>query len=122
MEVRRRELSMAREVDHIVAKAMQQDSRIVTIGGLVFFSTHGGDAWVLDPEDHLALCLCRGGSRQRVSFREDDERLTIEWTCRYAIEREVMTFVEERSGRVTSVTGYPTRQIRQASRRAEGGR
>lgn len=121
LDVSHRELNMAREVDHIVGEAMQGEPRIVTIGGLVFFSTDGGDAWALDAEDRLALCLCRGGSRQPVSFREDDERLAIEWTCRYSIEGEDMTFVEERSGRVTSVTGYPTREIRQAVRRVVGG-
>jgi hypothetical protein len=54
MEVSRGELSMAREVEHVVAKATHQDSRIVTIGGLLFFSTYGGDAWVLDPEERRA--------------------------------------------------------------------
>lgn len=32
-----------------------------TLGPLLFFSTETGDAWVLDPADHLALCLARDG-------------------------------------------------------------
>ena len=46
-----------REVDYIVGRAAESDARVVTLGQLVFFSTQTGDAWLLDPEDHLALPL-----------------------------------------------------------------
>jgi len=52
-----------REVDYIIARAAQFDSRVVTLGQLVFFSTASGDAWMLDPEDGLALKLAEAGIR-----------------------------------------------------------
>jgi len=55
--------AIMREVDYVVGRALQQDSRVVTFGPLVFFSTQTGDAWVLDPADRFATCLARGGSR-----------------------------------------------------------
>ena len=36
------------------APAADHDGRIVTIGQLVLLSTDTGDAWLLDPSDHLA--------------------------------------------------------------------
>ena len=50
-----------REVDYIVKRAARCDPRFVTLGQLLFFSTDTGDAWMLDPEDHLALCLATAG-------------------------------------------------------------
>src|SRR5436853_5142502 len=52
-----------REVDYIVARAAQFDSRVVTLGQLAFFSTASGDAWMLDPADGLALKLAEKGNR-----------------------------------------------------------
>jgi hypothetical protein len=38
----------------------------VTVGPLALFSTDTGDAWLLDPEDHLAARLARDGDPEDV--------------------------------------------------------
>jgi hypothetical protein len=45
---------LADEVRYMQRRAAQRQSRIVTIGQLVLFSTETGDAWLLDPSDLLA--------------------------------------------------------------------
>ena len=50
---------LADEVRYIQRRAAEHDGRIVTIGQLVLFSTETGDAWLLDPPDHLAARLAR---------------------------------------------------------------
>ena len=75
----REEVSVNKEADYIVKKAQALDSRVVRLGGLVFFSTQTGDAWVLDPADKLALCLARDGERQRFSILETPTNFQIEW-------------------------------------------
>lgn len=60
---------VVREVEYIVARAAESDARVVTLGQLVFFSTETGDAWLLDPEDRLALCLAKAGRRLPVRGR-----------------------------------------------------
>src|SRR5437763_16370169 len=75
-----------REVDYIVGRAAESDARVVTLGQLVFFSTETGDAWLLDPEDHLALCLATGGSRLAVQIVETATRFAIEWRASYSFE------------------------------------
>src|ERR1700751_3984418 len=42
---------LADEVRYIQRRAADYDSRIVTIGQLILFSTKTGDAWLLDPSD-----------------------------------------------------------------------
>src|SRR5207253_7847078 len=53
---------LADEVGYIQRRAADYDSRIVTIGQLILFSTKTGDAWLLDPADQLAA---EAGSRGR---------------------------------------------------------
>ena len=66
----RDEVSITREADYIIGKARQCDSRVVRLGNIVLFSTETGDAWMLDPEDRLALCLARDGVKQDYTILE----------------------------------------------------
>ena len=56
----------------------------VTLGSLIFFSTDNGDAWVLDFDDRLALCLALEGKAQPYRIVETDTRFAIEWNAKYA--------------------------------------
>ena len=56
-EVRREQVSIAGEAEYIVARAMAEDARIISLRPLVFFSTPTGDAWMLDAEDGLAFAV-----------------------------------------------------------------
>ena len=50
---------LADEVHYIQRRAADYDSRIVTIGQLVLFSTETGDAWLLDPMSESLLLKIR---------------------------------------------------------------
>ena len=78
-EVRREELSIAGEADYIVARAMAEDARVLSLQPLVLFSTGTGDAWMLDAEDSLALPLAAAGTRLPFVITETLERFAIEW-------------------------------------------
>ena len=47
------------EIRYIIRRAADHDGRIVNIGQLTLFSSETGDAWIIDRDDHLALCLAR---------------------------------------------------------------
>jgi hypothetical protein len=49
------------EVHYIQERAAEQDSRVITLPQLLLFSTQTGDAWLLEPADHLAVPLARDG-------------------------------------------------------------
>jgi hypothetical protein len=108
--LRPEEVSINREADYIIKKAQARDSHVVRLGGLVFFSTQTGDAWVLDSTDGLALCLARDGERLNFSILETPTNFQIAWEAQYHIDGEIFT-VSTRVGRVRTVLGYPTREI-----------
>jgi hypothetical protein len=106
------------EAIYIIKRAQEYDSRIVILGSLVFFSTDTGDAWILDPEDSLALCLARDGDKQSYSIAETSAGFTIEWNADYQIDGNAF-IVLERSGRMRTIIGYPVVEILQAIERTQ---
>ena len=52
---------------------------------LVLFSTGVGDAWLLEPDEHLAMCLVWHGARQPIRLRDDPNRIEVEWDCAYEL-------------------------------------
>jgi hypothetical protein len=72
---------IADEVRYITERAAARDTRLVVLGGLVFFSTATGDAWVLDSEDGFALCLALDGEAQPVNIEETPEQFAMPCTA-----------------------------------------
>lgn len=113
----REEISVAREVDYIVSRAIAGEGRVVSLGLLVFFSTATGDAWLLDAKDSLALRLCRDGTREPVATSETPERFAIEWGGTFRIAGDTMIFTDNQ-GSSRTILGYPTRALSNAIRKA----
>jgi hypothetical protein len=108
------------EANYIIGRAQDNDARVITLGPLILFSTETGDAWMLDPEDGLALCLAQGGEAQPFTITETATSFSIEWKASYQIDGHLF-IVAERSGRVRSIWGYPTAEISRATRRVRRG-
>jgi hypothetical protein len=89
--------------------ATSYDSRIVTIGQLVLFSTQTGDAWLLDPGDRLAVRLARDGESEPVHIEETDTTFTIAWKGRYRIDGSAFLYSDLETGR-THDPWVPDRQ------------
>lgn len=104
------------EIAAAVRSAAEQRVRVVARGPLVLFATASGDAWMLDPEDQVALRLARRGNPVQVRVTESEREYAIEWSGRYRIEGEWFLFVD-RSGATTPLAGYPVRDIADASNR-----
>jgi hypothetical protein len=104
-----------REVDYIVARAAQFDSRVVTLGQLIFFSTASGDAWMLDPEDGLALKLAEAGDRNPAKIVETASRFAIEWTASYSLDGDAFVTMDGSGQRV--ILGYPVEEVALAQQR-----
>jgi hypothetical protein len=102
--------TIEREIEYIVGRATHRESRVVTLGPLIFFSTGTGDAWMLDPSDGRATCLLRDGTRGSVGLDDCGAQVGIDWAGSYRIEGDAFTYVDP-AGRVLTVLGYPTREI-----------
>ena len=106
-----KDFHLADEIRYIQQRAAEHDGRFVTVGKLALFSTDTGDAWLLDPEDHLAAGLARDGAPQDVYFEETDTRFAIRWKGEYRIDGNAFVYIDRDSGRVVTILGYPIRRI-----------
>ena len=104
---------LADEVRYIQRRAADYDSRIVTIGQLILFSTKTGDAWLLDPADQLAARLAREGESEPINIEEADTTFAIGWKGRYRIEGPAFVYSDPDTSRVVTILGYPTDQLSQ---------
>lgn len=110
------EMSIRGESAHVVERAARGEARIVTLGPLLFFSTQTGDAWMLDPADHLALRLAKDGVPLPAGIVETVDTYAIEWNASYALDGAIFKVIEGPS-RETRVIGYPVEEIQRAIRR-----
>jgi len=108
-----KKFNLAREVHYIQRRAAERYARFVTVGELAFFSCDSGDAWVLDPSDRFAAQIARDGDPQPFEFEETDTTFAINWKGNYHIDGSAFVYIDQASGRVVTIFGYPTSQIAQ---------
>jgi hypothetical protein len=106
-----RDFRLADEVRYMQRRAAERSGRIVTIGPLLLFSTDSGDAWILDPADHLATRIAKDGVSTPVHIEETDTSFAVGWQGGYEISGAAFIFADTESGRVTTILGYPTQRI-----------
>jgi hypothetical protein len=108
-----KDFRLADEIDYIQCRAAEHDGRFVTVGPLILFSTDTGDAWLLDPADHLAARLARDGDPEPIYFEETDTNFAIGWKGNYRIASDAFIYIDRDSGRIVTILGYPTRRLAQ---------
>lgn len=108
-----KDFRLAEEIGYIQGRAAERDGRLVTVSPLVLFSTATGDAWLLDPSDHLAARIARDGDPEELYFEETDTRFAIGWKGNYQIDGDAFVFIDRDTARVTTILGYPTRRLAQ---------
>src|SRR5258707_4651168 len=106
-----RTFRLADEVRYMQRRAAQSQSRIVTIGQLVLFSTETGDAWLLDPADRLAARLARDGESEPIHIEETDTTFAIGWKGRYRIDGPAFVYSDRDTGQVTTILRYPNQRL-----------
>jgi hypothetical protein len=106
-----KDFRLADEIRYIQRRAAEHDGRFVTVGTLALFSTDTGDAWLLDPGDHLAARVARDGDPEDVYFEETDTRFAIGWKGEYRIDGDAFVYIDRDSGRIVTILGYPVNRI-----------
>jgi hypothetical protein len=103
----RQRFQLAKEIRYIQQRAADRDSRIVTIGPLVLFSTQTGDAWILDPADQLAARLAYDGEPLALHTEETSTNYSIGWQGRYTINGNFFVYENNETRGLRSIAGYP---------------
>lgn len=79
----------------------------------VLFSTGVGDAWLLEPDEHLAMCLVWQGARQTIGLRDDPNRIEVEWDCAYELLGDFFSVESQHPVIGTRAIGdYPLADVR----------
>jgi hypothetical protein len=112
----REQIDITGEAKYIVERARNFDARIVTLGPLVLFSTETGDAWMLDTQDGLALCLALEGEKQPFTIVETSANFSVEWGASYHIDGDRFVVISQ-PDRVQTFFDYPVAEIARAIRR-----
>lgn len=102
--------TVMKEVRYISRQAVAGISKTVSLWPLFFFSTSDGDAWMLDIEDGLAVCLVLRGENQPYDIRDAGHRFQIDWEVNYRFENESFVLFDA-SGEELVIDGYPVRHI-----------
>jgi hypothetical protein len=114
-EISGKDFRLADEIRYIQRRAAAYDGRFVTVGPLALFSTDTGDAWLLDPADHLAAQLARDGDPEPIHFEETDTTFAIGWKGNYRIDGEAFVYIDRDSARIVTILGYPAARIAELS-------
>lgn len=113
------------ELDIIVRAAHAGETRIIVTGPemvtvpLVLFTSQG-DAWMLDANEDMAICLIWQGEALPRNIRDAGRNIEIDWDGSFALNGEsfaVDTDHPEIGRRV--ICGYPLQELRQAIDRAQ---
>ena len=98
--VQGKDFRLSDEVRYIQRRAAQYDSRIVTIGPLLLFSTETSDAWMLHPLDQLATPIANDGDALPVHIEDTKTNFAVGWEGNYRIDGAAFVFREKDSGNV----------------------
>jgi len=109
------------ECEAIVAAELRGDVKIVvTKPGpacppFVLFSTGVGDAWLLEPDEQLAMCLLWHGEREVIGISEDPSRIEVAWDGGYELLGDFF-HVETDNSKIgeRAIAGYPLDAVRKA--------
>jgi hypothetical protein len=63
---------------------------------------------MLDPSSQLAARPARDGDPEPIDFEETDTNYAIGWKGNYRIEGRAFVYIDRKSGRITTILGYPT--------------
>lgn len=79
----------------------------------VLFSTGIGDAWLLEPDEQLAMCLLWHGEREVIGVSEDSERIEVAWDGGYELLGDFFR-VETNNPKIgeRAIAGYPLDAVR----------
>ena len=114
------------ECEAIVASESRGEAKgVITgpeleVGPFVLFSTGIGDAWLLEPDEKLAMCLVWQGAPQEIGIRDDPGRMEIKWDGVYELLGDFFR-VETEHLLIGSraIAGYPLDEVRKLIDRAQ---
>lgn len=113
------------ECDLVVRAAQDGIEKIIVTGKevlpvpFVLFASQG-DAWLLDPDENLALCLALKGQPLKRDFRDTPRQIEVAWDAEFELNGD--SFVVDSDNPVIGtrvILGYPIAELRPHIDRAQ---
>lgn len=118
-------LTLKHECDAITAAELAGDVRVVMtgpelrLGPFVLFSTGIGDAWLIDPEEDLAMCLIWRWQKIAAVIRDDPAEMEIHWHGEFELLGDFFRVKTEHAEiGERAIAGYPLEGVRRLVDRA----
>ena len=114
------------ECEAIIAAELRGEVKIVMtgselkVGPFVLFSTGLGDAWLLEPDEQLAMCLVWQGAREEIGIRDEPSCMEVAWDGAYELLGDFFR-VETDNPRIgdRAIGGYPLDEVRKVMDKAQ---
>lgn len=97
-------------VKDMINSAINGEEKIESLGNFIFFSTHSGEAWMLDHRESLALRLADGYEPLSYTIMETDKQFYVEWKEKFDIVDG--TFIAINNGKQSMFFDYPVVKLR----------
>jgi hypothetical protein len=109
------------ECEAIISAELRGDVKIVVTKArpacppFVVFSTGIGDAWLLEPDERVAMCLLWHGEREVIGVSEDPSRIEVAWDGGYELLGDFF-HVDTDNPKIgeRAIAGYPLDDVRKA--------
>lgn len=111
--------TLKRECETIADAELRGESKIILTGPeigagpFVLFSTGVGDAWLLDPDEQLGVCLVWQGAKKPSTISEDPAKLSIGFHGHYELLGKFFSIQSHESDiGERAIAGYPLDELR----------
>jgi hypothetical protein len=116
-EVQKAQISLQNGINAIQEAASKGIQKVHELGVFVFFSTTGGDAWLLEVTEMDGLQVAAGKEILTVDLEENPETIEINWTHMFEIKNKQFVTTAYKDKKVEKTDNYPTHPILAAIKR-----
>ncbi len=105
----KKDLHIRPRAEKTAKAAANGEATIDYLGNFIFFSTSGGDGWMLDHRHNYALRLAYNFTVLPAGINESKDKFQVEWKERFRIEND--TFIASLRGAEERFENYPVDPI-----------
>jgi hypothetical protein len=116
-DVQKAQISLQNAINAIQESASKGIQKVHELGVFVFFSTTGGDAWLLEVSEMDALQVAAGKEVLTVDLEENPKTIEINWTHTFEIKNKQFVTTAYKDKKVEKIDDYPTHPILAAVKR-----
>jgi hypothetical protein len=111
MNQQQQKVSITEEIAALQEAAESKTESLKVIGVFIFFSTKGGDGWLLELTEMDAVQVAKAGKRIKVEINESAETIEVNWSHQFMVKDKVFTTTAYADKAVEAHSNYPAASI-----------